>query len=156
MNEHALSQHVTHLVRKLFGRKPQQVIAVREVSKPAEPGADGALGWPAAQTMVASRLQLIGLGRVKSVLGDRWPKLAERVRGIAQTIVEKHLLPGDVFEMHGDDAFLVLFPQLSPGDARFKSDAICREIERHLIGENLAEISACIADILADHAAKSS
>jgi hypothetical protein len=146
MSEPAFTQHVAQLVRKIFWRRPSATgsVVMQAGGQAIPAGQEAAF---AGQTIVASRLQMIGLARVKSALGDRWPALAEKVRGIAQHIIEKHLLPGDACEQHGEDGFLVLFPQLSPGDAKFKSDAICHEIERRLIGENMADVSKCVAEI---------
>jgi len=148
MAEGAFSQQVTQLMRKLFLR---QQLAARELETQRErptlrPTAPSRLTTSAP--IVGSRLQLIGLGRVKATLGERWPKMAERVRNVARSIIDKHLVSGDIYEEQGEDGFLVLFAQLSPGDARFKSEAICREIERRLIGSNLAEVSACAAEIV--------
>jgi hypothetical protein len=145
MTEQAFTRHVAKLVRKLFGhQKPVATVAIRNVALSTEPQSD--MPW-STQPVTASKVQLIGLARVRTALGDRWPKLADRVRRVAQGIIEKHLLQGDICELHGDDGFLVLFPQLSPEDAKFKSDAICHEIEHHLIGESLSEVSACIAEV---------
>lgn len=101
----------------------------------------------ASNTACASKLQLIGLTRVRTALGPRWPELAERVRSVADTVIRKHVLRGDVYEQNGDDGYLVLFVDLSIEDARFKADSIAREIERRLIGCNLAEVAACSFDV---------
>jgi hypothetical protein len=149
LTEPAFSQQVSHLFRKLFMRQKAEAAEAVEI-QPAEASrpADIAPVSPPSEPIVASKLQLIGLERVRTVLGDRWAKLADRVRGIAQSIIEKNLLPGDVFEPHSDDGFLVLFAQLSQEDARFKSAAICRQIERHLIGCNLTDISDCAFEVV--------
>jgi hypothetical protein len=150
MSEPALTQHVAELVRKLFWRpKPMEAALVEgkaSSSAPLQEDAPSGQSPVSGQPIAASKVQLIGLGKVREVLGERWPKLAERVRSVAQVIIDRHLLPGDICEPHSEEDFIVLFPLLSFEDAKFKSDAICREIERRLIGENMADIAECRAE----------
>src|SRR5437016_1800622 len=158
MTEPAFPRHVVvDAVRKLFDwRRPETVVTEaprdRAQAQVAVPSISDAAAI--SNAISAGRLQLIGLARVKSKMGKHWPHLAERVHHVAENVIKKNVLPGDVYQRHGDDGFLILFPRLAPEDALFKANAIAREIEEKLIGSNLSEVSACNAEILAVDLAK--
>jgi|SRR5579859_5502 len=80
-------------------------------------------------------LRMVGLAQVQARLGDRWPSLAERVHATARSVIQRHLVRGDVFDQHGDDGYLVLFATLGPKEADFKVRVIAREIVERLLGE---------------------
>jgi hypothetical protein len=81
-----------------------------------------------------SSFQLVGLGEVRERLAERWPALSEKMHLIASNTIARHLVRGDVFERHGEDAYLLLFATLGPAEAEFKSRVISREITEHLLG----------------------
>lgn len=86
-------------------------------------------------TLVAGKLQLVGLDTVREKLGDRWPDLAERTFALAERVIKKYLLPGDIYRRSTDDGFLVFFGNLSEAEAQFKAAAIGAEIRERLMGE---------------------
>jgi hypothetical protein len=79
---------------------------------------------------------MVGLSEVQSRLAERWPALAERVHAAARSVIQRHLVRGDVFDHHGDDGYMVLFATLGPEEAEFKSRLIAREIVERLLGED--------------------
>jgi PAS domain S-box-containing protein len=94
-------------------------------------------------TVVAGKLQLVGLAAVRENLGDRWPAMADRAFSLAERTIQRHLRPGDISRRSKDDGFLVLFAHLSATEAQFKANAISAEIQERLTGEipELAEAS---------------
>jgi PAS domain S-box-containing protein len=94
-----------------------------------------AMGDDAKGAVVAGKLQLVGLARVKDDLGGRWAGMADRAFTVAERVIQRHLRPGDVFRRTKDGDYLVLFSHLSPTEAQFKAGAISAEIREKLTGE---------------------
>ncbi|GGF16450.1 hypothetical protein GCM10011611_22800 [Aliidongia dinghuensis] len=86
-------------------------------------------------TVVAGKLQLVGLAEVRAAIGERWPALAERSFQVAENILRGHLGPTDVFSRTSDDGFLVCFAELDESEAQFKARTIAAEIRARLVGE---------------------
>ena len=86
-------------------------------------------------TVVAGKVQLVGLTEVRATLGERWPAVAERSFQTAENILRKHLGPTDVFSRTADDGFLVCFSELDETEAQFKARTIAAEIREKLVGE---------------------
>ncbi len=112
---------------------------------------------PAEAVVPVCSFRMVGLAEVEARLADRWPALAEKVHATACSVIQRHLVRGDVFDQHGDDGYLVLFATLGPDEAEFKSRIIAREIVERLLGEgetaslNIATHCAAIpAQALAD------
>jgi hypothetical protein len=94
------------------------------------------------ETIHGARLSLVGLGELREHLGDRWPELSERVHSLAQVVIGRHLTPGDVFDAHGDDGYVVLFSQLTKVEADFKCRVIAKEIGAKLLGSDWDRLAA--------------
>lgn len=108
---------------------------------------------PLLATVAAGRLSLVGLGEIREELGPRWEALSEKVHLIAQSVVAKHLVRGDVFERYGEDGYILLFAHLNKAEAEFKCHAIRNEIGRQLLGSEwsgLSKISMDCAEISKD------
>lgn len=86
-------------------------------------------------TVVAGKVQLVGLAEVRAALGERWPAVAERSFQAAENILRKHLSAIDVFSRTADDGFLVCFSELDETEAQFKARTIAAEIREKLIGD---------------------
>ncbi len=84
--------------------------------------------------LVAGRLQIIALSRVKERLGDDWERLAAKVHRLTQQILDRRLADEDVY-VQVADRYMILFARLSSVEATFKAQAIAREITVLLIGE---------------------
>ena len=79
-------------------------------------------------------LQIVGLDAVRSRLGDRWEKLAERVHDLAERTIRARLGPEDTFTRTKDGAFLLCFGRLSEEEAWLKASSIGDEIRQKLLG----------------------
>lgn len=84
---------------------------------------------------------MVGLGELRAHLGERWPELSERVHGLARMVIARHLSQGDVFDVQGDDGYIVLFAQLSKVEADFKCRVIAKEIATKLLGSEWDRLS---------------
>lgn len=84
---------------------------------------------------VAGKIQMIGLGEVKTVLGPRWPALRERAMAAAEHVLGRKLGPQDSFSRTRDDGFLICFAELSEDEASFTAAMIARDIRARLIGQ---------------------
>ncbi len=87
-----------------------------------------------SEPLVAGRLQIIALSRVKARLGGDWQRLATKVHRLTRQILERRLADQDVYVQVGD-RYMILFASLSTVEATFKAQAIAREITVFLIGE---------------------
>ena len=83
----------------------------------------------------AGHLEMIGLEQVRSTLGERWEKLAERVYDIADNILRARLSREDVFRRDADGNYVICFASLSGEQAWFKASALGQEICEALIGK---------------------
>ena len=83
---------------------------------------------PAEAVVPVCSFRMVGLAEVQARLADRWPALAERVHATARSVIQRHLVRGDVFDQDGDDGYMVLFATLGADEAEFKSRIIGREI----------------------------
>jgi len=90
---------------------------------------------PAEAVVPVCNFRMVGLAEIQARLADRWPALAEKVHSTARSVIQRHLVRGDVFDQHGDDGYLVLFATLGAEEAEFKSRIIAREIVQRLLGE---------------------
>jgi hypothetical protein len=87
-----------------------------------------------SEPLVAGRLQMIALSRVKERLGEDWSRLANKVHRLTQQILERRLTDEDVY-VQVSDRYMLLFAKLTSVEATFKAQAIAREITALLIGE---------------------
>ena len=87
-----------------------------------------------SEPLVAGRLQIIALSRVKERLGEDWERLATKVHRLTRQILDRRLADEDVYVQIAD-RYIILFARLSSVEATFKAQAIVREITVLLIGE---------------------
>jgi len=89
---------------------------------------------------LVGRLNMIGLNKIRERFGSEWTRLAQRAERIACNVIEKHLVPGDIYAKWGEDSFVVVFARLSEQNARIKCYLIANEISRSLLGEESSEL----------------
>lgn len=90
-------------------------------------------------SLQASRVNIIGLKRIKERFGDDWQRVAARADRIARNVIERHLESGDIYATWGVDTYITVFARLSEQEARVKCYLIGNEIVRTLLGEEAAE-----------------
>ncbi len=90
-------------------------------------------------SLQASRVNIIGLKRVKERFGDDWKRVADRADRIARNVIERHLDPGDIYATWGVETYITVFARLSEQEARVKCYLIGNEIVRTLLGDEASE-----------------
>lgn len=95
---------------------------------------------PQPRLVVAGKLQLVGLDRVRDHLGARWESVAERVFATAESVIRHKMDRRDTLS-RGEDGFLVCFAGLNAQEAAVKAATLSEEITRRLVGE-IAESAA--------------
>jgi len=108
--------------------------------------------------VTAGKLHLVNLTAVRQQYAREWPRLSAHVDLIVESVLRRHLDPGDFFTKLGDGIYVVVFFRLPRADAELRCDLVSREILRRLLGddagahvvglENLAgEIATVVADV---------
>jgi len=90
-------------------------------------------------SLQASRVNIIGLKRVKERFGDSWQRVADRADRIARNVIERHMELGDIYAGWGLDTYIVVFARLSEQEARVKCYLIGNEVVRTLLGDEASE-----------------
>lgn len=85
---------------------------------------------------------LVGLTELREQLGERWPELSARVHDLATAVIQRNLTRGDVFDVQGEDGYVILFDHLTNAQAEFKCRVIAKEIAAKLLGADWVGRSA--------------
>ncbi|KAF0224300.1 MAG: hypothetical protein FD176_1236 [Rhodospirillaceae bacterium] len=83
----------------------------------------------------AGRLRAVSLADFRQAVGDKWPRLADKVAMIAEQLIRRRLGAGNLFRRVDDQTWLLLFPRITPAQARDIAVAVAQDISRHLLGE---------------------
>ncbi len=94
----------------------------------------GELVGKSGGTVVAGRVQVIGLEEVKAELGEQWTASAARVTEVAESTIRRRLSSSDVLERTESGEFLICFASLSESEAAFKARSIAREVREKILG----------------------
>jgi hypothetical protein len=103
--------------------------------------------------VTAGTIQIINLDSVRQALGDRWPRLADRVASLADMVINRRTERHDMVTRLDGPLFLIVFTRLDAAGARTKCAMIAEEIERHLLGWSAdfkaVRVSAAVARLTA-------
>jgi hypothetical protein len=80
------------------------------------------------------RLHLISLEEIAKRFGGDWQKLAAKAMMIAESVIIEKLSSHDAHVRISEDAFLILFSELSEIEAGFRSAVIAQRIKARLLG----------------------
>ncbi|MFV3131351.1 hypothetical protein [Niveispirillum sp. KHB5.9] len=83
----------------------------------------------------AGSVHLIGLESLRARLGGRWGAVADRVHMLTIRLLESHLCPHDTWFRHDGEAYVVVFAQLGPEQARLICAKVVEELQIMLLGE---------------------
>lgn len=83
----------------------------------------------------AGTLQLIGLGGIQQVLGDRWAERSEQILRLVEGVFRRKLDVADAFYRVDEENYLILFTRLGRREAEFKAKVIADEIQKLVVGE---------------------
>ncbi len=90
---------------------------------------------------VAGAIHLINLDVVRQRLGDRWPAVSDRLLAGIEVILDRRLAATDLYIRIEGPSYLIVFGDLDQGTARLKCALIGHEIEKHVFGDDVAEIA---------------
>ncbi len=83
----------------------------------------------------AGSIHLMGLESLRDRLGGRWAAVASRVHLLTARLLEGYLSPNDTWFRHGGEAYVVVFAQLGPEQARLICAKVVEELQVMLLGE---------------------
>ncbi|HEX6957818.1 MAG TPA: hypothetical protein VF194_07520 [Ferrovibrio sp.] len=90
---------------------------------------------PLPSKMPAGTLQLLGLGGIQAVLGERWMERSDQIHRLIEGVLRRKLDVTDAFYRVDEENYLILFTRLGRREAEFKARVISEEIEKLIIGE---------------------
>lgn len=93
-----------------------------------------------------NKVHIVSLKDFRAVVGERWESLAGKVMVLAESIVKRHLGPGNVCGRHGDDTFLLVFRKLDEAAGRARATALVTELGQRLVGEQFKGARICLAE----------
>lgn len=83
----------------------------------------------------AGSIHLMGLESLRDRLGARWEPVADRVHLLTAKLLDQYLSPHDTWFRHGGEAYVVVFAQLGPEQARLICARVVEELQILLLGE---------------------
>ncbi|WP_119421065.1 EAL domain-containing protein [Desertibaculum subflavum] len=138
-----MSRQLRRALAALFGRlqtavAPPAPRSAARAAKPIEPDA-----FPQALleqlrksgSVLAGRVQLIGLEKVRDSLGNRWEEKRDHVLSIATQIIKEQMASPDYWRAVGEASFLLVFARASRAEAELRTATMLDRIHRRLLGE---------------------
>jgi hypothetical protein len=86
------------------------------------------------ETNASGRVQVISLADFRESIGELWGKYKGRILIIAESTISRMIGKGNTFIPQEEDAWLLLFPEMSEDAAQQRADAIARAIGEKLMG----------------------
>ncbi len=93
----------------------------------------------ANSTVSTGRVHLVGLEKLREMIGSDWDRIKDRAHQIVRSVIESRLSPQDVFTAYGDMSYIIVFANLGKEEAQLKCTIIAQEICGRLIGNQSAE-----------------
>lgn len=100
--------------------------------------------------LIAGRLQLIGLGDVRTALGERWGQVRVQALAIAEGVIRQHLSAEDMMERTADDGFVIFFGDLPEAEASQRARDIAQQVRNRLLGSNTTSLEAKVESFAAE------
>lgn len=85
--------------------------------------------------LVAGRIHMLNVDKVRERLGERWPRFAERVHSVIKSELKVRLTQHDLFTQVGPDSYVIVFGDCSELEARLKVALLSEQILEKLLGE---------------------
>ena len=85
---------------------------------------------------VAGGVHIVTLKSVKEGFGSKWETHHEKIMLIAESVIRQRLAEKEICSRYGDEAFLLLMPELSEKDGESKARTIANEVRARLLGED--------------------
>lgn len=81
------------------------------------------------------KLHVVSLVEFHEAVGDKWPKLAEKVLMIAEGVINAHIGAGNIFCRQGADCFVLIFRTCDNSEGRRRALIIAQELGTRLVGD---------------------
>jgi len=137
---------------RLAGGRATWLLRCRHVPAPRLPaspeaaaGAIDALGHrarAAGARLGGANVRLIGLGRARHSLGERWPRFQRHIALVCESTIDHELGPGDVAMATKTGDYLVCFACDDEAEADRRADRLQARIDRRLFGEEGGRLRA--------------
>jgi hypothetical protein len=88
---------------------------------------------------IKAKLHVVSLVEYRESVGDKWPRLADKVAIIVDQVVRRNIGKGNTFCRDGEDCWILAFPELGIEDARRRTIAVVEELGRFLYGQQQGE-----------------
>ncbi len=85
--------------------------------------------------LVAGKVHLINIDKIRERMGKRWPRLADRIHGQIKTQLKTRLTRHDFFTQVNADTYVIVFGDCSEVEARLKVALLSEQILEKLFGE---------------------
>lgn len=118
------------------GSKPQTV-SVK--SQSAETAANKLRDQFLNDPELRARLHIISLAEFRESVGEKWPRLADKVSMIVEQVIRRHAGRDCPFCRDGEDSWILAFPGMSPEAARQRTLSVVEDLGRHLFGDQTGE-----------------
>ncbi len=87
------------------------------------------------ESLLAGSVHVLGLNKLRSHFGPRWPAVSERVHTVVRGIIDRHLAGAGIVTAYGELAYVIVFTGLPAEMAKLRAAMIASEISRRLFGE---------------------
>lgn len=102
------------------------------------------------RTILSGRLNMVGLQRIRAMIGDDWPRVAARAQDIALRAIQRSCGSDDIYSRYDELAFIIVFGNLTPEQAQLRCHEISEEIGRKLLGDRFSadacEVSTAVVE----------
>ncbi len=88
----------------------------------------------AQKTLPYGQINVIGLDKLRDKLGNRWPKIKDKIHTAANKIIRSHMTATDVFVQYAECEYLIVFGTIPSEVARLKCVRIAEEICAYCLG----------------------
>ncbi len=88
----------------------------------------------AQKTLPYGQINVIGLDKLRDKLGNRWPKIKDKIHTAANKIIRAQMTAADVFVQYSESEYLIVFGTISPEAGRLKCVKIAEEICAYCLG----------------------
>ncbi|KIL98607.1 hypothetical protein CCC_02057 [Paramagnetospirillum magnetotacticum MS-1] len=83
---------------------------------------------------IKAKLHVVSLSEYRDSVGEKWPRLADKVAIIVDQVVRRNIGRGNTFCRDGEDCWILAFPEVSPDEARRRTISVVEELGRFLYG----------------------
>ncbi len=92
-----------------------------------------------------TKLQIISLIEFREAVGERWPRVADKVMMIAEGVINAHIGAGNLFTRQGQDFFVLVFRTCPQPEGRRRALMIAQDLGVRLLGDQFIGLERHLA-----------